>query len=236
MKLTGYAWVLEGDEDLGWIRMNFEAAAEGLKKRGHEVKRISSDSEVDLREGDVLHGTVGFIQQTLDDPPRSPDYPTELRPFLRRDIRKTTLGEVRHEETGLFVKPLQHKAFTGLPVREETDWISTKSFDDDLPVYVSDLIEIDSEWRVYVNDSHRIEEICHYRGDPLSFPEPDIIEEMVSACGIEHPYALDVAVDSCLVTCLVEVNDMATAGNYGIDPIPYASLIEQRWQHYWAKV
>lgn len=242
------AWIREGLD--GWIRMNYEASAHGLRKRGWDVQRYKDPEtpQVEVQEEDIVHGPIEEVRNAIDlDPHSVVDYPDFEPDYLRekilgRDIWTSTLGEVRGE-TGIFVKPVKHKEFTGFAAEEEKDWICVKSFDDSLEVYVSELVDFNSEWRVYVGEGE-IKKIAHYKGDPEIFPDTTTIRQMMRSWEDSlSAYALDVGVvipeetyATQGKTCLVEANDMLFAGVYGIDPLPYAKLLEERWEEYWNEI
>lgn len=227
------AWIREGLD--GWIQMNYEASSHGLQKRGWDVQRYRDPEtpQIEIQEGDIVHGPIEEVRPAVEeDASLVEDYPQSLRPFLQNQPFETTLGEVRGH-TGYFVKPVEHKKFTGLPIRKESDWISLRAFDADTEVYCFNLVDFESEWRVYVREGEVLH-VGRYKGDPVKFPSRNKISSMIHAYQEDSPasYALDVA-NTSYGTVLVEVNDAFFAGVYGIDPVPYAKFLEARWEEYW---
>lgn len=158
-------------------------------------------------------------------------YPNELQKFLNRKIEKTTLRQfVSCHLENKFVKSVSPKRFgTFKTTRQNKDYLLTlMGLDENEEIYISDLVEFDSEWRVYVKEN-RIQNICFYRGDPTVFPDPKVIRRMISSwCG-PCCYALDVGIIENK-TCLVEINDFYSVGNYGLDPVTYADMLLLRWR------
>lgn len=107
--------------------------------------------------------------------PTPPDYPDCLRSFLYRNVWESTLGDVyddlRSEKyTLLFIKPAEGaKAFSGTVVQGPVDDMLQMLLDTsifplcgpDLPVHCSEVVEMNSEYAVYVVDGE-IRKICHY--------------------------------------------------------------------------
>ncbi len=216
-------------------------AAEGLAQLGYEVVWFN---EADAPDLDITATTmvVGFIEVTREAVQRLTgkkppvfNYPVALLPFARRRIWRTTVGDVRnhHEMWPVFMKPADDiKSFTGRVVSRVRDVVATHGLADDTPVFASDLTRFRSEFRCFIQRGEVIG--CrHYKGDPLVFPNPDTIVDMVQAWK-ESPkaYCLDVGVIDDAedgITSLVEVNDAYSAGTYGLDPLFYARFIETRW-------
>jgi len=115
------------------------------------------------------------------------------------------------------------------------------------PVHCSELVDMVSEYRVYVVDG-AIRSICQYRGPPSAGAmtlDKGIVDEAVRALSdsIETRdltgYGVDFAVlkikrpkgeGEDYVTCLVEVNDGYSLGRYnGLSGKDYTDLLVCRW-------
>ena len=81
---------------------------------------------------------------------------------------------------------------------------------------VSEIIDIVSEWRVFVFNGE-IQHIGNYSGDCMAFPDADIIKEIVRVYGDEAPKAwtLDVAVTTEGDTVVLECHRFFSCGLYG---------------------
>lgn len=95
---------------------------------------------------------------------------------------------------------------------------------------VSEVVDILSEWRVIVF-RNEILYVSLYSGDPLVFPDPDAICEMVRAFAPEAPvvYTLDVGVNFDQ-TFVIECHRFFSCGLYGFsDYRLYPKLLSQAW-------
>lgn len=226
-------------EDLPESEMMF-SALEGFYLRGVEHAPFYGFGDIqDLVDLGPDVGVVGYVGDVwralrkLGKPKPEPvDYPDELEPWLGRTLERAVLGDVRNQtNAGVFVKPVNHKVFTG--------FVLTGSFDDavrlapyppDEPVWLSPVVEFVSEYRVYLLRDEILG--CHYyRGDWSAAPSRSEVEAMVEAWG-SKPVActIDVGVDPDGRTLLVECNDGYSFGNYGMICTKYARMLEARWQ------
>jgi hypothetical protein len=100
----------------------------------------------------------------------------------------------------------------------------------DQEIYISTPIDFLSEYRVYVNRG-KIIDVKHYFGNWRLFPDPVIIDDMVSKVNSIMPisYSVDVGILEDGTTALVECNDGYALGNYGVESKEYAGMIRDRW-------
>jgi hypothetical protein len=180
--------------------------------------------------------TVLHALRLLEAAPGTIDFPESLRMYLGRDIRATTLGEIRGQFTmddprPLFVKPRDvHKAFNGHVLSAFRDLIPTAQQPDDLTVWASEVIEFVSEWRYFVR-RHEVIGVGHYQGDPFIHPDVSIVRAAVARYRDEasSAYGIDFGVANDGRTLLVEVNDAYSLGHIGLRPVPYTNMLEDRW-------
>lgn len=226
-------------ESLPESEMMFSALA-GFEARGTEVAPFYGFGDIEELEDLGLEvGIVGYIGDVwralrkLGKPKPSPlDYPEALRYMLGRDIERALLGDVRNRTNpGIFVKPVNHKVFTG--------FVMTGSFDDsirlapyppDEEVWLSPVVDFLSEYRCYVLRGEVLG--AHfYKGDWSRAPSRKAVEGAVAAWE-DQPvsWTLDVGVTSKGETLLIEVNDGYSIGNYGLLSTSYAQMLEARWQ------
>lgn len=233
--------------------INFFQAHEGFKKLGYEVERFEWYSPEQTfytpSKDTVVVGGIPVIdwvyKQLGVSNPDLGDYPKKLSKYLNRYYDKTTIGYIRktiqfESENNIinqyFIKPLakNRKKFTGHVVSRFVDLIRTSGLPDDEVVWTSSVINLLSEYRVFVHNK-QIVGMKHYKGDYLLFPNANVIRDMVNMytdCPVA--YALDIGLQhvndfSDLRTVLVEVNDANALGCYGLDPITYAKMIADRW-------
>lgn len=96
---------------------------------------------------------------------------------------------------------------------------------------VSELIDIDSEWRVFVFRG-KIQHLANYSGDCLVFPDGERIREMVIAMGEDAPAAwtLDVGVTAGGGTVAIECHRFFSCGLYGFaDHAVIPKMLSQEW-------
>ncbi len=162
------------------------------------------------------------------------DYPDELREFLGRDVTKTTLENVRHHhrhDNPIFVKPLEHKAFTGFVWTGDSESRRrVVTHPDSTPVWVSRPINIVAEYRAF----HLYETVidCRkYKGDWSVAPDRQVIDAARRAYRKSAPaaYCTDWGVTDDGRTVLVEANDALSFGHYGLPPVSYARMLAARW-------
>ena len=182
-------------------------------------------------------GLVGFIGdiwaalKVLDKPiPAALDYPEELTPWIGRKIWKGTLKEVRESTAKVFIKPVFHKLFTGYvwDGSRESRW-RTLTCGSDTELWISEVVEFESEWRCFIQD-REIVGVRHYKGDWSKAPNRLVVEAAVAAYNGPRGCSLDFGVTSTGETKLVEANDGFSLGTYGLPAVPYAKLIEARWE------
>jgi hypothetical protein len=217
-------------------------AAKGFEFIGREVIRMTPD-EIEgrtPRAEDLVFGGVEVVRPYLAKlgcEPDPVDYPLKLQKFLGRKFETETLGVIRkrYNEPGppIFIKPVEHKLFTGHVVRRFGDLIRTQSLPAETLLYCVEHMEFLSEWRFY-GDGDRVVGVDHYKGEPLLAPDAAIVAQAASAFA-EYDngpatYSLDFGVSANGQTRLVEVNDMIALGCYGLEAPVYAQLIEKRWR------
>lgn len=187
----------------------------------------------------LVHGWVRTVQAALRQVgvpvPPPLDYPEELRAHLAAPVVLSTLGALRAQwagepPLGVFIKPVEQKLFTGHTIERFSDLAETATLPEETPIWTAGLVRFETEYRVFVHE-HRIRGIKHYRGDPWRTPDKSTVVQMVRDHSRSAPiaYGLDVGVTEDGRTCLVEVNDCYSLGNYGFDPIGYTEMVEDRW-------
>ena len=99
----------------------------------------------------------------------------------------------------------------------------------DAEVYVSDIIDIVSEFRVYVVLGEIIA-VKHYKKAWEKVPDKAFIENAIKQYATSPiAYGIDFAVIDSGETVVLEVNDACNLGNYGLDSTLYGEMIVSRW-------
>ena len=97
---------------------------------------------------------------------------------------------------------------------------------------VSQLIDIESEWRVFVFHGE-IKHLANYSGNCTIFPSVERIKEMIKcyqSAGAPIAYTIDVGITSDEKTVVIECHRFFSCGLYGFNDysvIPY--MFSQTW-------
>lgn len=179
-------------------------------------------------------GYIGDVWAALDvlgrPRPAPIDYPQELFYLRGRKIWRTTLGEVRATLQPLFVKPVEHKVFTGFVHRgdgESRMRIVTQP--DAVECWASEVVPFVSEHRAFVLRGEVVD-VRRYKGDWWRAPDQRVVHEAVTVWRT-RPVAccLDFGVTQEGHTLLVEANDGFAFGTYGLAPTLVAQMLSARW-------
>ena len=193
------------------------------------------DAFEDLSPTVGVAGYIGDVHRgltKLNKPiPVNVDYPKVLSEFLGRKIWEGNLEEVRASIYPLFVKPREHKAFTGFvwnADRESRMRIVTQH--DDCPVWIAEPVNFISEYRSFILHG-KVIDCRRYKGDWSKAPNRDIVENAVKAMDKDplDAYSLDWGVTDDGRTLLVEQNEGFALGHYGLPPTLYARMLSARW-------
>ena len=228
---------LQFEKNGEYLSRNIFLAQQGFQSFGYEIGKFHIDEveSLNLSAESIVVGHIGTVHKALKqlglEPPLPIQPPEELIPYLKRNIWKSTLGEIRKlQEVPIFIKPLYgYKSFTGHVITEFKDLIRSAEFDNNFPILVQDAINFKSEWRVYVI-GEEVKGIGHYNGNPIAFPDQTFIKEAIDRF-TSHPaaYGIDFGLTTENETVLIEINDGFSIGNYGLEDYHYARLLEARW-------
>jgi hypothetical protein len=214
---------------------------QGAKECGIEVSFFTKLDEIlsEVTPYTLVCSGVGEVTRALAHLPhsRTPDfqtYPKCLKPFLGRDPREGLLSEIRSEKAWpLFVKPVEHKRFTGHVVQEFFDLVKTSHLGDDTPVYISETVQFLTEYRCYIHWD-KVVGIYNYAGDITIFPDLEVLHNAMQQMlrrypGLPISYSLDLGVLEGGRTVVVETNDSFSLGNYGLPWTKYTPMVIDRW-------
>ena len=182
-----------------------------------------------------VNATIQFFEQAGVKTPKYLGYPIQLKSYLGRNIHENLYGDLIHSETTFpyFIKPSNEvKLFTGDIIEKRSDLELLKEFSpgikDDTEIYVSETIDIVSEYRCFIFEND-LKGIQYYLGDFRKYPNTEIVDQMVKDyTSSPVAYTLDVGVTADGDTILVEVNDMWAIGSYGFDAKMYALMCVRR--------
>ena len=218
--------------------LNFYMAWEGFNTMGYSVTCFEEKDidTLDITTETPVFAGVTVFRKVIDKLGinYSPFncYPDILKPYYRRNIRRSTLGEERAKydknPIPVFVKPVLPKQFIGQVWTSILQLIPLANIPDTAEVWVCEPMEILSEFRVYVHDGD-ILGVKHYYGDWEKVPSKEFIKQIVKTYKPSPiAYGVDVGVNK---ECgfVIEANDGCNLGNYGIDSIHYGEMIVSRW-------
>lgn len=156
-----------------------------------------------------------------------------LPQYCHRNITASNLGIARKKlqnQEVFFIKPLEDtKLFTGFVATNEIDFIRLQELQNDTKVLISEVIDIQSEFRCFVNRKTLID-VKQYNGDFKIFPNINIIEQAIQDFTNQPiSYTLDFARLKDGSMELIEINDGYSLGYCGIHPYSYCRLLEDRW-------
>lgn len=225
--------------------------AEGFRQLGVEVERFEWSDEIAMLDDERFRdlgpevGVFGFVgdvwaglKRAGRPRPAPIDYPEELLCYLGRGIHRTSLGSVRSTTRSIFVKPVEHKLFTGfVHTPDGRSRLRLVSHPDETEVWVSEVVDFVSEYRVFIL-REEIVDVRRYKGDWRLAPPTEFVEAAASAWA-SRPAAccLDFGATRYRgghadVTRwqLVEANDGFSFGTYGLAPATYARMLAARWR------
>lgn len=224
-------------------------ARQPLEDRGFTIVPFDDFTLPDLIDcevfdkNDIIVGSVEstklFWETVGIEVPKYIGYPKCLGEFYSRKINKTKFSDIKVNDLPIFVKPADDvKLFTGFVLEKSSTLRDINMYypdvNPDTPVYISEPIEIVSEYRCFVH-KNKLVGIKHYDGDFTKFPDVFTIQSMMQKFYDESPvsYTLDVGLirdGNRFKTILVEVNDFWAIGGYGLDGKTYVRMLVDRFQ------
>jgi len=208
-----------------------------------EVKHFNTIDTVPINDENIICGSVESASQYLEELGVNVPAPIDMLKFqelnsflLGRKLWLDKISNCNLHEKPIFVKPYgKHKEFYPFVQKKEDDYLmyTQDVVNKDIIALFQDVINIKSEWRVYILNAE-ILKACNYSGAVMLFPNVDTINdilyisEKIMNIGIKA-YSIDVAVTDKNETVLVELQDGWSIGNYGLNPDDYFKFIKTRW-------
>jgi hypothetical protein len=191
--------------------------------------------------------TMKLLFNRIGKTPEDINYPQFLfdKNLLTRKISKSILKDVIDNYSGeeVFIKPIKTKLFDGMLVTKKDDFNYFKGYENE-PVWISDKMDIASEWRVFVHDD-KIVHWSNYSGDFTKLPDFNYVSMLRKYYtqqfdNAPRSYTIDVAVLKDVEdknigfikgrTDVVEFNDFWAIGSYGLDCVKYAEMLRDRYK------
>jgi len=213
------------------VNSDLQKAADGFRILGYKVLPFTQIDETFAIKGQCspVIGTIDTMSELFNllrvDIPNF-DYVENIG----RNIYKTTVDKfiLTFDGTPKFIKPIKNKIFDGIVIGsyENLNYIKFAKGEE---IYVSDVLDIDSEWRFYVHYGNTLN-WSHMKGNIFNLPSFTTVKKIISS--IKNPpvsYTVDVAKLHDNSTVLVELNDFYAIGSYGLDCETYSKMLEQRY-------
>lgn len=163
--------------------------------------------------------------------------------YLQRDLQFSTLKESRNINKPTFIKPAEGKSFQAQVYQSSDDLPSADTQADDMPVYVSEPVKWEIEFRCFVLE-REIATLSIYSRNGLLAENEDgewlaseqefeetkkFIEAILKDENVAMPpaYVLDVGRISGRGWAIVEANPAWASGIYGCDPVAILSVLQR---------
>ena len=233
------------------------ACYEGAQKRGMEIIKFDDIMEVPANKNNLvvacIEDTISYLERLGVDTPYALDAFAMLNGsgLIKRKYYVMKLSDIMPTEPHqtmtffkdkpFFMKPLKNtKAFAAGVVTNYKNlpiMLSDYKGPKDIEVLVSEVVDMVSEYRVFVRtrtyNDDPITGVKHYLGDPFLVPDKqyvvDAINYLKRYTDMPHSYTLDVAILSDGRTEVIELNDAWSSGSYGLNGKDYLSFYIDRW-------
>lgn len=228
--------------DNAYLNVNIATAAQGFHELGVEIIHYKDLMSIysEFERTDILLDGIyqcNYLFDKFTQHPELCDYPEILLPYMGRNVWTDSINHINctPELWNVFVKPIQHKAFTGRAVRGPADLIGCGNQATDLEVLCTDLLDIKREFRAFILYD-KVIDIRPYKGDWHYNYNPAIIDRCVEAFSLWEGRPVACSLDFAVVikdgreqTVFLEQNDAYALGCYGLFSTNYAKLISARW-------
>jgi hypothetical protein len=225
------------------INSNYDDLLDGFSWRGFNVIPFETQQIYTLNntKEDIICAGIPLTHIALKylgiSIPKPIDIPTELLPYTKRKIWTEPYNDVLKrflsgtQDTPIFIKPYNiHKLFTGLVINSVKDLINVPDAAKDTTVLCSEVINIVSEYRLYINYRTEIIDARRYTGDFRKLPDFSLAEDIIKVFQNKPiAYSLDLGITDKNETVIVELNDAYCLGNYGMSSDKYSKMVENRW-------
>lgn len=239
------AYILVADDGMAYS-VNGAAAAKGFEYMGYEIHpfRYAELESLELSPDTPVIGGMGTVKGALTRLGVEPSHvsvPACLYEFTGRRVWRATVSDVLAAgDYPIFVKPYHDlKVFSGTIVTSEDAFEALiaarpdrEELAPDFPLFCQEPIKIISEWRAFVLRG-RVLGVSHYGGDPLAFPDAEVMRQAIATyteAGAPAGHSADFGVLVDGRTIVVEVNDGYALGCGSLLSSLYAELLRARWE------
>lgn len=219
-------------DDKNYPMWDFCASAMiGAKEENIEAIPFKDVSEIKYNNLNVVVGSVEQTLKYLDKEITIIDH-SWCWDFFKRGINLRYICEIYDKEFPTFIKPAREiKGFTGFVAINKKDAIQNSN-NYQGKIVSQQVVQIESECRVYVDKNRGILGVKHYLGDPFITLDKNFVQTCVKKSREklnEISYTLDFGINEKGETFLIEVNDGWAIGNYGLDAKTYYHFLKNRF-------
>jgi len=223
------------------INVDIQNAIDGFEYLGYEIKQYTKE---DLYAGKYDHlfskyvfvGSIDCMLWIFKKAGKNfidLDYPKEMFQLISRKIvvktKKEFIDQFKIDNEPKFIKPVQTKVFDGIIFGAIHQESYLHDVNDNELLYVSDLINILSEYRIYVHNGQMIYS-ANYAGDFWKTPSYALTQMYLSSWENKPvAFAIDVALLSNYKTEIIEISDFWAIGGYGLYSEDYAEMLRDRY-------
>ena len=206
----------------------------GLEYKLISFEELKSGKWDNVIKSNLFVGSVEFMTEVFNrigiEQPRLP-----LNNF--RPYKETKLKDFKYESP-VFIKPKSIKAFTGFVVDEYSQSM-LRGLDGDLDIFIQDIIDIETEWRIYVF-RNKVVDIRQYSGEleadiygMINFANKLLKNKEEKLNGFPSTFTIDIAIykkhPKIRLKTVIEFNDMWAIGNYGVSNDLYVRMLKERY-------
>lgn len=219
------------------------AALEGAYHTGDEVILFDDIMEVPASNRIMVvasvEDTAFWFERMGIKEPKAISIIDHFKQYVNRELDMMPLHLfIRHVETPVFVKPYYKvKGFdSGVIQKWSSKEMLLGNLDPTMMVMTSSLIDIKSEYRIYIIKDKGILGMQHYHGDSMIYPDNEYIADIVSYSmtipSMPSAYTIDIAVHQIgdnRMTEIIECQDAWSIGSYGLPGPTYLQFLKKRW-------
>jgi hypothetical protein len=168
------------------------------------------------------------------------------RQYTKRQIDFMPLKDAKKITERKFIKPADDKCFAA-QIYEPGEFLPHESIEDSYPVLVSEIVQWDLEYRVFVGKEQGAmapftwsNYLCYgeinspkfHRMVPADLPSPDrFVSDLLWSCDAHNietvPSVIDIGVIPGKGWAVIETNQCWASGLYGCDPLAALKVMEQ---------
>ena len=210
----------------------------GFKQKHYNIQFFTKPENIHYKPMDIVVGSVQdshYILKKLGITPPNFYIPEGAESFCGRNIYKATIKAVKDKKDNgekFFFKPVNTKEFPAQQVIDKFSFMAypEQELADGMECWVSDLINIISEYRVFIINKEAVG--CqYYLGDFRKYVDWNVVDNCIKSIKIQPiGWTLDFGVTDDGQTILIEANDGYSIGDYGLYPPIYVQLLEKRWR------